>query len=224
MIFTQTANAQEAPIEPSGASIDSTTTNNVDTPAGESIGDIRDIFEPQAPPTNWDWWPYVLAAVILLGVVWALWKIWIWYSAREKPVNPGPVREEPVTEKPDPAEKARRRIQEAFGLISQPEPYCVEVSASLRIYLEERLALNAPERTTEEFLQEIRWSNRLHADQKERLEQFLEICDLVKFAKQNPDRNTLSELGDVAHALINEIEREERQSTIENPGQEGGQA
>lgn len=222
MNFITSAIAQEMP---ESSSLTNATGAVTASPGNGSVeADIRDIFEPQSPPWNWDWWYYVLVGVLVLGVLWALWRLWIWYSIREKAVQPeakGPVVA-PV--RIDPAEKARRRIQEAFNLISQPEPYCVEVSAALRIYLEERLALKAPERTTEEFLQEIRWSNRLHADQKARLEQFLEICDLVKFAKQNPDRNTLSEIGDVAVALIQEIEREENHSLGDKEAQKGGQS
>ncbi len=234
MIFTYSANAQD----PLG--LDSANTNDVASAGsnalesaqaagvspgsdGSALGDIRDIFEPQAPPSNWDWWPYLLAAVIAFGALWALWKLWIWLSSRERPKSKTAPTINAPTPKLDPAEKAKRRIQEAFSLLSQPAPYCVEVSGALRVYLEERLALKAPERTTEEFLQEIRWSNRLHADQKERLEKFLELCDLVKFAKQNPDRNSLSELGDVATALIQEIEREEQTESSQWEHGKGGQ-
>lgn len=228
MIFTYSANAQD----PLGLDSSNTGSNAVEalqavdiSPGLDSaaLGDIRDIFEPQAPPSNWDWWPYLLAAVIAFGALWALWKLWIWFSNRERPKSETSSSVSVPIQKLHPAEKAKRRIQEAFSLLSQPAPYCVEVSGALRVYLEERLALNAPERTTEEFLQEIRWSNRLHADQKERLEKFLELCDLVKFAKQNPDRNSLSELGDVATAIIQEIEREEQAESLQGEPGEGGQ-
>ena len=230
MIFTYSANAQD-PLGPGNVDINASS-NAVETAEALSVsssadnsdlGDIRDIFEPLAPPSNWDWWPYLLAVVIAIGVIWALWKLWIWFSNRKRPQSEiTPTLSAPI-QKLDPAEKARRRIQEAFSLLSKPAPYCVEVSGALRVYLEERLALKAPERTTEEFLHEIRWSNRLHADQKERLEKFLELCDLVKFAKQIPDRISLSELGDVATDIIQEIEREERTESPQEEQDIGGQ-
>jgi len=61
-----------------------------------------------------------------------------------------------------------------------------QVSNILRYYIEDRFTLKAPERTTEEFLAELKYDYVLSAGDKESLEQFLRHCDLVKFAKHQP--------------------------------------
>ncbi len=66
------------------------------------------------------------------------------------------------------------------------ERFYVDVSTVLREYLEERFALRAPERTTEEFLRELEGGDRLAREHRTALEQFLRRCDLVKFAAQVP--------------------------------------
>ena len=60
------------------------------------------------------------------------------------------------------------------------------LSNVLRYYIEDRFALRAPERTTEEFLYELRYSYVLGSEDKDSVGQFLRHCDLVKFAKQEP--------------------------------------
>ena len=56
----------------------------------------------------------------------------------------------------------------------------------LRTYLEERFALRAPERTTEEFLRELEGGEALAKSHRAELERFLLQCDLVKFAAFQP--------------------------------------
>ena len=75
------------------------------------------------------------------------------------------------------------------------EPFYRELSAVVRRYLEERFGLRAPERTTEEFIREATDSGAIAPAQRERLQEFLEQCDLVKFARHRPAT------GDAAAAL-----------------------
>ena len=65
--------------------------------------------------------------------------------------------------------------------------YYGRVSSILREYVEGRYGLQAPERTTEEFMEDLRRdSGTLSKEQKSLLEKFLMHCDLVKFAKFEP--------------------------------------
>jgi hypothetical protein len=66
------------------------------------------------------------------------------------------------------------------------ETFYVEVSQVLRVYLEQRFGLRAPERTTEEFLREIESGDGLVRERRAELERFLHHCDLVKFAAHEP--------------------------------------
>ena len=60
------------------------------------------------------------------------------------------------------------------------------LSNILRHYIEDRFGLRAPESTTEEFLLDLRQDDRLDGGQRNLLRQFLEHCDLVKFAELEP--------------------------------------
>lgn len=70
---------------------------------------------------------------------------------------------------------------------AQLEAFYVEVSQVLRVYLEERFGLRAPEHTTEEFLRELEGGDQLAREHRAELERFLLQCDLVKFAAVVPN-------------------------------------
>jgi hypothetical protein len=95
-------------------------------------------------------------------------------------------------------------LEKALEIIAQPKSFCILVSDTIRVYLEERFDFRAPEQTTEEFLRELGETNLLSAEQKESLGKFLENCDLVKFAKYEPGENELRELHSAALQLVEE--------------------
>jgi hypothetical protein len=157
--------------------------------------DIHDIKAPIDIPSGLEWlWPVlaVLAIVSILFIVWMMWRISRPQVSAE-PLVPAHIR-------------AKEALQKALELIGQPKAFCILVSDTVRIYLEERFAFHAPERTTEEFLRELSETNLLTADQKESLGRFLENCDLVKFAKYEPGENELRELHSSAVRLVEETE------------------
>jgi hypothetical protein len=93
-----------------------------------------------------------------------------------------------------------------LALITDPKAFSVAVSGAIRSYLEERFNFHAPDRTTEEFLYELQGTNLLTADQKLSLGEFLENCDLIKFAKYEPTETELRALHGAASRLVNETE------------------
>jgi hypothetical protein len=159
------------------------------------IPDIRDIKPPIVIPNGWEWLWLTLAALAVLGVLVFAW--WLWKrKLSQVPVVP-----------PIPAHiRAKQALAQALELITQPKEFCIRVSDTVRLYLEERFNFRAPERTTEEFLRELRATNLLTDGQKESLGQFLESCDLVKFAKYEPGENELRELHSSAVRLVEETE------------------
>jgi|GEM_PF-313060 len=157
--------------------------------------DIRPIKPPVAIPTEWTWLRWVLGALALGALGYLLWRYWLRTPPRLKPERQIP-----------PHERARKRLEAALRLIHDPKPFCIEVSDALRIYLEERFNFQAPERTTEEFLLELQASSRLMPRHKEVLEDFLQRCDLVKFARYEPVESELIELQEAALRLVNETE------------------
>lgn len=157
--------------------------------------DIRDIKPPVPIPTGWEWVWWVVGALAVLVILFALWK-WLQKRAANKPVPP-----------PVPAHiRAKQKLDEALALITQPKPFVIAVSDATRTYLEERFTFRAPERTTEEFLRELGGTDLLQPEQKESLGGFLQSCDLVKFAKYEPGENELRSLHASAVRLVEETE------------------
>ena len=76
----------------------------------------------------------------------------------------------------------------------------------MRVYLEERFELRAPDRTTEEFLRDLQKTSALNEAQKASLSGFLEQCDLVKFARFEPTEAALRELHESALRLVHETQ------------------
>ena len=69
---------------------------------------------------------------------------------------------------------------------AQFEELHIRLSTILRSYLENYFGIPAQEQTTEEFLREISESDRFTLEEKEALDRFLHLTDLVKFASFNP--------------------------------------
>ncbi len=157
--------------------------------------DIRDIKPPVGIPNYWTWFWIGLGALV---VVTALLLAWRYFLKRMTQVSIAP---------PIPAHiRAKHKLEEALALIAQPKPFCILVSDTIRTYLEERFTFRAPERTTEEFLHELQGTDLLAGEQKEKLGEFLESCDLVKFAKYEPRETELRDLHGSAMRLIEETE------------------
>jgi hypothetical protein len=76
------------------------------------------------------------------------------------------------------------------------------ISDILRRYIETRFHLKAPEQTTEEFLAGIRSSTVFNKDEKSLLKDFLILCDLVKFAKFQPESSDIQKTFDSCKAFI----------------------
>ena len=160
------------------------------TPAA-LVNDIRDIKPPLEISDGVAWWVWALAAVAVLA------GLFLYFFLRRRTVPPAPPAVPPHT-------RALLRLKEALNQIGQPEPFCVLVSSTIRIYLEERFNFRAPERTTEEFLRELQETNLLAGGQKSSLGRFLESCDLVKFARYEPAASELQDLHQSAVKLVEE--------------------
>jgi hypothetical protein len=159
-----------------------------------ATNDIRPI-KPPVHITDWArvaWWAGGIAfAVVVIAVALAL-----WWKKRPRP--------QPVVVPPH--VRAREKLNAALALINDPRGFCIAVSGAVRVYLEERFRLRAPERTTEEFLRDLQTTTHLNAEQKQTLAAFLEQCDLVKFARFEPNESALRELHESALRLVHETQ------------------
>lgn len=94
----------------------------------------------------------------------------------------------------------------ALGLTTKGriKEYYYRLSNIVRHYIENRFRLMAPERTTEEFLAEMITTHKLEQRHKQLISNFLEHCDLVKYAKYGPDNQEIEEAFDSAEKLVDE--------------------
>ncbi len=96
----------------------------------------------------------------------------------------------------------------------QVKLFYIRISDILRHYIENRFALHAPERTTEEFLAELQQSAVLAHGHKILLKEFLLHCDLVKFAELLPANDQIQKTFDLCKLFIVETQVKEEQSTV----------
>lgn len=166
--------------------------------AGVETNDIRALKGPVKVPVDMGAFLWLLA-LLLVGIALLIWKGYLRRLRQQlfKKPEPSPI---------PPHVRARQRLHAALGHISDPRRFCFEVSEALRIYLEERFKLRAPERTTEEFLMELQTSKVLDQVQKDSLAEFLQSCDLVKFARFEPTEIALRELHESALRLVDETQ------------------
>ena len=150
---------------------------------GEDLGEglAEDELELMAIRSPWrkGWILWSAGGVAVLAIA----SLLIWRRRR---------REKMVAEiRKSPLEVALSALEqlEKDDLVAKGElkEYYGRVSSILREYVEGRYGLQAPERTTEEFMEDLRRdSGTLSKEQKSLLEKFLMHCDLVKFAKFEP--------------------------------------
>lgn len=184
---------------------------NVTPSTGALTNGLRDIKPPVEIPSGWVWLGWLLAVLAVAAMWYWAWRYWQRRKAQVPAVPPVP-----------PHVRARQRLREALLLIEHPREFGIAVSSALRWYLEERFAFRAPERTTEEFLHELQATDLLSPDQKASLADFLQRCDLVKFAKYEPGEPELRELYGSALRLVEETVPVETPAAPSASGGAGG--
>jgi hypothetical protein len=156
----------------------------------ETAEDIRDIRGPKFIFPPW-FLPAVIAGAVLL--VLGGWGLWRWLRRRRRPRVLLPF------------EIALQRLEEMRALM-QPEDareFSIAVSDVVRRYIEERFAVTATHRTTEEFLHDLLESSHAPlARHRALLSEFLQQCDLVKFAGMSLTLQNMESLHQSARAFV----------------------
>ena len=150
--------------------------------AAQAATDIRDIRGPISIPYGWLWAAYVSGGLVLAAVLYGGWR---WY------------RSQAAERAKLPHEIALERLEKARELMTaeRAREYSFAVSEITRVYIEARFHERAARRTTEEFLYDLlaRSDTPLSAH-RALLEDFLQHCDLAKFARWNlslPDMESM---------------------------------
>jgi hypothetical protein len=143
--------------------------------------DIRDIRPPFLIPLDWR----VLAllgagALLLLGLMWWGWR---WYRARRPPLT--------LLQRTLQRLAATRVLMQA----GDARAFAVAVSDVVRAYVEERFKLLATHLTTNEFLRACpgQVGSALQAHEHA-LSDFLNYCDLAKFARWSLDAQEMERM------------------------------
>lgn len=166
-------------------------------PADTDPRALQDIAPPVAlvrqgvPP--WVWW---LGGGVGLGLLAGGW--W-WYRRRTRTV-PVPVVQRPAHMLALVAlEQLEREDLIGQGRIDE---FYLRVSTIVRHYIEWRFNVRAPEQTTEEFLAALLHATGAIAEYRAALTDFLQQCDLVKFARHRPRPSDMEEALTRARAFV----------------------
>ena len=79
--------------------------------------------------------------------------------------------------------------------------YYIRLSDIIRTYIENRYRIFAMDRTTWELFQEMK-SKRIERSHADKINDFLEDCDMVKFAKYTPDQKEMGDIYKKAEKII----------------------
>lgn len=180
-------------------------------PAAEALSeaDLRTItrLDPVDLPAPWEKWWWLIAlgtlAIVILAIV---------MLRRRKQETPSVVIEIPAHV------WAKQRLAElvAENLITRGlvQPYYYRISGIVRGYIERRFHVSAPEMTTEEFLISASSDPRFIGEIATELAQFMNACDLVKYARHQPG---LEESETVLHAAEGFVDHTRKRSVSDQP-------
>jgi len=174
---------------------------------------LRDIKEPLSVK---DKMPVglILSVIAVLAVVgFVIWRLYLKKNSLKKVI--------PLL---SPYEEAMRELNriEGLNLIDKGKikGYYYMVSLCLRSYIERKFSINAPEQTTEEFLESASCSEKLERKYINILKGYLKHCDLVKYAKLNPGIVQSNKLIETTRKFIEETAEQEES----NEGKSGDSA
>jgi hypothetical protein len=176
-----------------------------------SIADIENVVDM---PTKLVWW-WILPAVAIVGAAGGL-----WLYLRKKKIKEAVRIFKPAHEIA--YARLQALIQQDLIKAGRVKEFYEGVSDILRHYIEDRFELRAPERTTEEFLFEIRDTGVLSEADRKALAEFLTHCDLVKFAKHSPTNEQIQHTFDLAKNFIEQTKSEARQIDVTDRVMAGG--
>jgi hypothetical protein len=164
------------------------------------IVDIEDVVE--MPEEASLWWLWVIGAVAIVAAAGG----WLYLRRR---------RIEELIRILKPAheiayDRLRALVSDDLVKAGRIKEFYERISSILRCYIEHRFDLRAPERTTEEFLIELQWTDVLAESDKNSIAEFLRHCDLVKFAKYNPTTEQIQRTFDLVKDFIGKTRSDER--------------
>jgi hypothetical protein len=162
------------------------------------MNDIKDVKPPiYLPDLGWLLW-FLLALIVVAAGLYFLLR---YKKSSQAPIVPR-APELPAWEKAySQLEALRREDLLDKGLFKE---FFTRVSDIARHYMENRFNIRAPHMSTEEFLYYLGISGHLNEPQKNALKEFLNSCDMVKFAKYAPTTSEAWTNFDLAKRLVDD--------------------
>ena len=142
--------------------------------------DIRDIKPPVDLPPDY-FLLYVLGTILVLGGIFFLVRFLFPRLKQPKKVSIPPKSPWEVA-----VERLNDLQKQNLSQQGHLKEYYSQLSDIVRRYIEDRFRIRAPEMTTQEFLLSLKDSSDLSSEHKGFLKDFLNSCDMVKFARYGP--------------------------------------
>ncbi|MGZ3918840.1 MAG: hypothetical protein ACXVC7_01035 [Bacteroidia bacterium] len=177
-------------------------------PTDTSLAKTKDIKTVLNEPFNWKWYInyiYLAIGIILFTVVVILITRYFTRRQQQKVIEPA----KPKIPAHITALVALEKIkQEQVWKEGRVKEYYSSISDAVRLYIEERYNVFALESTTDEIMTAFR-SQVIDTESKNKLQQLLQLSDLVKFAKMEPIESEHNFTLQNAFDFVNGTKREE---------------
>jgi hypothetical protein len=170
---------------------------NVVSEFGDVSSDLSQVdpmTDPIAPKQNWFW--LVLGIVCLIGFL-SAWVYWLIKRRSELPVVAPMLSPEQIANM-----ALAELVAEQLPTRGMVKEFYLRLTGIVRVFIESKTGLRAPEQTTEEFLRDMRASSQFDGPQAYRLQEFLTAADLVKYAGQTPDESSITQSLERAREFI----------------------
>ena len=136
---------------------------------------LAQVYHEISPPVDYSlipWWVVFAISFVVLSLIGAL--VW-WILRRPKSKAPPKL----------PRQRALEALDQIGGDVERINPYefSIRLSGILRGFVTEQYGLPLTRQTSVEFLERLARNQQFSGDEKSLLQDFLNRCDLIKFAR-----------------------------------------
>ncbi len=173
-----TGDGRQHTLESEALTLEVSTMLEEDAPA---LADLKPPAGPVALPAAGGWAGLVTVGVLVVLTAAAV----LWKRRRRRAVSP------PQLSPQELAWLELEQIVQQKLAESDPKTFYVELTGVVRRYIERTTGVHAAEQTTAEFLHQIVAEGVFEPSDQQRLKDFLESADMVKFAAREPDASDI---------------------------------
>jgi len=173
---------------------------SVRTGKQDTLKDLKPQAELEA-----DYKPFLFFLAALAAAVYLVYRFVQYLKRRKNGPTPKPERVRSAEEVARGAIErllARRLVEQGYH-----KQFYLELSEIIKRFLGSKLGVQSLERTTEEFTRDLRTVS-VPSEQYRMIREFLEECDLVKFAKYRPGPEEVEQIITRSRSMIDDMARE----------------